>query len=103
MSHENAHDIQQATRRYIYVFLALLLGTVITVIASYIPFGHHALNIAVALFIAACKASLVAAYFMHLISEKRMIYGLVAATGFFFLGLMLLIAFSDADQLMSPA
>jgi cytochrome c oxidase subunit 4 len=103
MSHEHAEDIKQATRKYIYVFLALLLGTVITVIAAYIPFGSHALNIAVALFIASCKAFLVAGYFMHLISEKRMIYGLMAATGFFFLGLVLLIVFADADQLSSPA
>lgn len=103
MSHEHAHDIKQATRKYIYVFLALLLGTVITVIASYIPFGNPALNIGVALFIASCKAFLVAGYFMHLISEKRMIYGLVAATGFFFLGLVLLIAFSNSDQVVSPS
>jgi len=84
-------------RRYLYVFYALLFGTVITVGASYIPFGHHTLNIAVALFIAICKASLVACYFMHLISERKMIYGVLAFTVFFFLGLMFLTVWSFGD------
>lgn len=93
------HDVKQATRKYIYVFVALLVGTLITVLASYIPFGNRAMNIGVALFIASVKASLVAGYFMHLISERKLIYGLLAATGFFFLGLMLLLIFSNVDQL----
>jgi cytochrome c oxidase subunit 4 len=75
---------------------------VITVLAFYIPFGNHAVNIAVALAIASVKAFLVAGYFMHLISERKLIYGLLLATGFFFLGLMLLIGFSDLDQFKSP-
>jgi hypothetical protein len=32
----------------------------------------------------------VAGFFMHLISERKMIYGLLAFTAFFFLGLMFL-------------
>jgi len=98
MHDQHAEDIKQATRKYIYVFLALLLGTVITVVASYVPFGIKAVNIGVALFIASVKAFLVAGYFMHLISEKKMIYGILSATGFFFVGLMFLIIWSEADQ-----
>lgn len=101
MNATNEQAIKQATRGYIYVFLALLAGTIITVVASYIHFGHHVINVAVALAIAATKAFLVAGYFMHLISERKLIYGLLAATGFFFLGLMLLIVGSDVDQLKS--
>ena len=41
-----------------------------------------------ALFIACVKGFLVAGYFMHLISEKKMIYGILMATVFFFAGLM---------------
>ena len=81
-------------RRYLFVFYALLFGTLITVGASYIPFGHRAINIGVALFIATGKAFLVAGYFMHLISEKKMIYGIMAFTAFFFTGLMVLVLFS---------
>ena len=84
-------------RRYLFVFYALLFGTVITVAASYIPFGHHAVNVGVALFIACGKAFLVAGYFMHLISERKMIYGIMAFTAFFFVGLMFLTIWSVAD------
>jgi caa(3)-type oxidase subunit IV len=87
----------QHVRSYLYVFYALLFGTLITVGASYIPFGNHAINIAVALCIACGKAFLVAGFFMHLISERKMIYGLVAFTAFFFLGLMVLTVSAFAD------
>ena len=77
-------------RRYLYVFYALIFGTIITVGASYINFGSYGINIAVALTIAIGKAFLVAGYFMHLISERKMIYGILAFTAFFFIGLMAL-------------
>ena len=91
------HEFQHHVRRYLYVFYALLFGTLITVGASYIPFGSHAVNIAVALLIASCKAFLVAGYFMHLISERKMIYGLLAFTIVFAIGLMFLTIFAYAD------
>ena len=94
--HHDEH-FSQHVRRYLYVFYALIFGTVITVLASYIPFGNREINIAVALFIASGKAFLVAGFFMHLISERKMIYGIMAFTAFFFLGLMLLTVFSFAD------
>jgi len=84
-------------RRYLFVFYALIFGTIVTVLASYIPFGNREINIAVALFIAISKASLVACYFMHLISERKMIYGIMAFTAFFFVGLMFLTIWSFAD------
>jgi caa(3)-type oxidase subunit IV len=93
----HADDFQHHVRRYLYVFFALLVGTAITVGASYIPFGNHAINIGVALFIAGGKGFLVAGYFMHLISERKMIYGVLAFTVFFFTGLMFLILWSYAD------
>ena len=40
------------------------------------------------------KGFLVAGYFMHLISEKKMIYGILIATVFFFTGLMFLTVWS---------
>jgi len=77
--------------------LAKKRGALITVGASYIPFGNHAINTAVALCIACGKASLVAAFFMHLISERKMIYGLLIFTACFFLGLMFLTLSAYAD------
>jgi cytochrome c oxidase subunit 4 len=98
MSHQT-HDehFSHHVRRYLFVFYALLFGTLITVGASYIPFGNRAFNIAVALFIATGKAFLVAGYFMHLISERKMIYGILAFTAFFFVGLMFLTILAYAD------
>ena len=94
-----AHDehFSQHVRRYLYVFYALIFGTIITVLASYIPWGNREINIAVALFIACGKAALVACYFMHLISERKMIYGIMGFTAFFFIGLMFLILSSNSD------
>jgi cytochrome c oxidase subunit 4 len=95
--HQPDEHFSHHVRRYLFVFYALLVGTVITVAASYIPFGNRAINIGVALFIAIGKASLVACYFMHLISERKMIYGIMAFTAFFFIGMMFLILSANAD------
>ena len=94
---ESPEDVAHHVRRYLFVFYALLFGTLITVGASYIPFGHRALNIGVALVIASAKAFLVAGYFMHLVSERMMIYGVLAFTAFFFVGLMALTLWAMAD------
>jgi cytochrome c oxidase subunit IV len=94
---ESAHEFAHHVRRYLFVFYALIFGTIITVGASYIPFGNREINIGVALFIAICKASLVACYFMHLISERKMIYGIMGFTAVFFIGLMFLTIWSFAD------
>lgn len=74
---------------YLVVYFALLVGTVFTVWASYVDLGHH-WNIVLALVIACVKAFLVIAYFMHLISEKKMIFYVMGFTMFFFAGLMVL-------------
>jgi caa(3)-type oxidase subunit IV len=97
MNAEAQEEFRHHIRRYLYVFYALLFGTLATVGASYIPFGNREINIGVALFIAVSKASLVACYFMHLISERKMVYGILTFTAFFFLGLMFLTVWSFAD------
>jgi cytochrome c oxidase subunit 4 len=87
------HDLQthesHSIRGYLIVYFALLAGTVLTVWASYIDLGHH-WNIVLALVIACVKAFLVIAYFMHLISERKMIYLVMSFTMFFVAGLMIL-------------
>ena len=88
MSSANAHDIQAQIRRYLIIFGALAVGTIVTVLVSYIDFGSPRINILVALIIASIKGFLVAGYFMHLINERMMIYTIMAATVFFFAGLM---------------
>ncbi len=99
-SEAHEHDIQASVRRYLYVFYALLFGTGVTVAASYIPFGNHEINIAVALAIAIAKASLVAGFFMHLISERKMIYGFLLFTVVFVAALMALTVISTGPTEM---
>ena len=80
-------DVAKHVRGYLIIGATLIIGTVLTVLASYIDLGHH-WNVVLALVIATAKASLVALFFMHLISEKQMIYTVLAFTAFFFVGLM---------------
>lgn len=87
--HAHDHDVSKHIRGYLIIGGTLILGTVLTVLASYIDLGHH-WNIILALVIATVKASLVALFFMHLISEKQMIYTVLTFTAFFFIGLMFL-------------
>ena len=96
-----AHDVSKHVRGYLIVFGALLIGTILTVWASHFHFGNKDSNfgnIVVALIIACTKAFLVAGYFMHLISEKKLIYSVLAFTGFFFAGLMYLTLWSMEPQ-----
>ena len=89
-----AHDVAKEVRKYLLVFSALLIGTILTVWASYINFGTASANIIVALVIATVKATLVAGFFMHLVDERKLIYGVLGATVFFFVGLMYLTLWS---------
>ncbi len=86
--HDTTSHETHSVRGYIFVFIALIAGTVLTVWASFIHFGSAEINIAVALTIATVKAFLVVAYFMHLISERKMIYLVLGFTAFFFAALM---------------
>jgi len=60
----------------------LLAFTAITVALSYVNFGTQKANVAVALLVATLKAGLVAAIFMHLSAEKRLIYRVLIFTVF---------------------
>ncbi len=94
--HEVEH-VRESVKKYLFVFYALGAGTIITVLASYVNFGSREINIAIALFIATIKASLVAGYFMHLISEKKLIYSLLTCTFFFFGAMMFIFVWGAHD------
>ena len=95
--HSSPESIKKAVRTYLIIGGALLVGTILTVWASYIHFGSAFWNITVALIIASVKSFLVAGYFMHLLSEKKTIYATLATTAFFFVGLMGLTLWSMND------
>src|SRR5919106_404790 len=93
---DHAVDIDKHVRVYITVFVALMALTLIPVAVSYLDLPP-AMAIAVALFIAIVKGSLVACYFMHLISEKRLIYAVVVITAIKFVALLLLPVFTHSN------
>ena len=84
-----ADDIDRHVRVYITVFVALMVLTIVTVAISYLHLPLP-IAVAVALFVATVKGSLVACYFMHLISEKKLIYAVLALTAVFFVALLAL-------------
>jgi cytochrome c oxidase subunit 4 len=91
-------DIKKHVRTYIAVFVALAGLTVVTVGVSYL---HLTMPVAVtvALVIATIKASLVAAYFMHLISERRLIHSILVITLLFFIAMIFIIFFTDQGMM----
>jgi cytochrome c oxidase subunit IV len=89
MTSDHDVDIDKHVRVYITVFVALMVLTVVTVTVSrfHLPVP---IAVSVALLVALIKGSLVACYFMHLISEKKLIYAVLALTAVFFVVLMVL-------------
>ncbi len=99
METTNPEDIRKHVRTYVTVFVSLLALTLITVTVSYLHLNVP-LAITVALAIAVIKGSLVASYFMHLISEKKVIYGALLLTAVFFIALMWLPIFAHSDPIV---
>jgi cytochrome c oxidase subunit IV len=89
MTSDHAADIDRHVRVYITVFVALMALTIITVAISYLHLPV-AMAVTAALLVATVKGSLVACYFMHLISEKKLIYAVLALTAVFFAALLAL-------------
>jgi cytochrome c oxidase subunit IV len=86
--HHHGHDdspegIKKEIRRYLIVFGALAVLTIVTVAISqlHLPTWQA---VALALVVATVKGTLVAAFFMHLVSERKLIYAVLALTVFFF-------------------
>lgn len=97
MGHSTA-DIQKHVKIYMFVFAALAIMTIVTVAVSYLELPFYQ-AIAVTLFIAAIKGGLVAAYFMHLISERHLIHYILLLTLVFFIALMVLPVMTDFDSI----
>ena len=97
MSGHTPEEIYQERRRYLFVFGVLLIGTLLTVAASWIQFDIVAWTVTLALIIASVKGFFVAGYFMHLTNEKKTVYLVMAATVFFFVSLMVLTIWAMND------
>jgi cytochrome c oxidase subunit 4 len=82
----------------IAVWIALLIGTVITVAVSYVDFGS--LNMVIAMLVATCKAALVMAFFMGL-KYDTLENSLTFLSSFVFLGIF--ITLTSFDVFWRPA
>jgi len=78
---------------YVMIFLALLVGTALTVMAAFVDFPWQ-LNTIVAMTIATAKATLVVLYFMHVRYSARLVWVIVAAALFW---VAILFAFTLGD------
>ncbi len=76
ISESEAAHVREHLRVYVMVFVALAVLTVVTVALSYLQLPT-ALAITVAMVVATVKGSLVAGYFMHLLSEEKVILWLL--------------------------
>ena len=81
--HNDPESVRKEIRRYLAVFAALAGLTIVTVGIAYLHLPKVP-AIVLALLVATIKGSLVAAVFMHLISERKLIYAVLILTVFFF-------------------
>ncbi len=104
MSSDHAHAAKDdgevhvhiaSDRFYWGIFGALIALTLLTVKVSYYDFG--AANVIIALLVATTKASLVAAFFMHLRHDK-LFNTLALLSAFLFLAVFILLTYDDLGQ-----
>lgn len=98
-------EIRKSVRTYLVVGALLFIGTIATVMVATVPaldVGHHgfdAMDAILGLAIAATKASLVAAIFMHLNHEKKAVYWIFSAGIVFVIALFGLVALAKYDPI----
>jgi cytochrome c oxidase subunit 4 len=80
-------------RIYVTIFLVLLVGTGLTVLAAFQDFPWQ-LNTIVAMTIAITKATFVVLYFMHVRYSARLVW-VIVASALFWLVIMFALTFSD--------
>ena len=103
---DSIEAIQKAKKTYLLVFGALLVGTVLTVLVATVPaldIGGHGFDMwdaVLGIIIATTKATLVAAIFMHLNHEKKLIYFVFFGAIFFFGAMGALFALAETSPIL---
>lgn len=100
MEHGHTEEMLKHIKIYIFVFVALAVLTLVTVWASHLQVSGT-MHIVIAMAIATFKAALVALFFMHLISEKKAIYGILVFTVVFFFVLIFITFFTNRNMMHS--
>jgi lipopolysaccharide export LptBFGC system permease protein LptF len=97
-AHGHPVDFKEYLRRCIYIFIAVLCATSLMIWISYLPERYSwAEKVSMILAVAGANAFVVAGFLMHLISEKKMIYTVLAFTVFFVAGLFALTIYAMKD------
>ena len=91
MSENSTHHIVPKSTYYL-IFLALLVGTALTVIVSFMDLGP--LNNVIMLTIAVVKATLVILFFMHVKYSNHLTWAVIAG-GVFWLLILLALTMND--------
>ena len=91
-------DIHKENRGYLVIFGGLLLLTGASLVIHFMHFPT-VMSVLLILAVALTQAGLSACYFMHLISERKLIYLVLALTFVFFATMILLIC---AGQAIKP-
>jgi len=89
----SAHSPSSSLKTYFAIWIALLVGTALTVTAARIDLRPF--NAAIALTIATIKATLVALFFMHIKGASERLTKLVVISAIFFLLILLGLSMSD--------
>lgn len=87
MNEAETAELREHIKWYVGVFLALAVLTVVTVAISYLDFSTP-VAIVVAMIVATIKVFLVAGYFMHLMSEEKVIIWLLLMCAAFVVSLV---------------
>jgi cytochrome c oxidase subunit 4 len=90
-------DVAVHVRGYLLVFGTLLVLTMVTVAASYLNLPT-APTVALGLTIAAVKAALVGAFFMHLRHERAIIYAALSLTAVLAVALFSFTLWTESDH-----
>lgn len=93
-------DIDRQVKTYIVIFITLMALTFVTVAISRIHLPVPT-AIALALVVASVKGSLVAAYFMHLVSERKLIWWVLWFTISCFIAVLLLPVVTHLDPIQN--
>jgi cytochrome c oxidase subunit 4 len=80
-------------RIYVTIFLVLLLGTALTVMAAFVDFPWQ-FNTIVAMTIAVTKATFVVLYFMHVRYSTRLVWVIIGAA-LFWMAILFALTLSD--------
>ena len=103
--HDHDHDspeaIKKASNLIWWIGGVLTAGTIITVAVMHVDMGSRAGNLALGMIIATIKALCVMLVFMHLKSERGLIYKFLVFTIVFVIGLFVLTYLAWADPLVS--